>query len=178
MAAKQPRLDALMARVTELSAQIAEAAQKGDFARVETIQMEVEKVSAEYQRVWEEGGTLDRIEAASEEAGRDVEMSVVVAINSRHATAGAGASAMRLPTGAHAALRWTEDQGGLQLGHALVLFGAWRPSTQGGFEFSPRAGAAPERAQTVSVSLQADESRMDSLADTIDFAAVAGALRR
>ena len=68
MEAKQPRLDAVMAKMNALSAEMAAAAAKADYARTEELGTQVQKLSDEYKAILEEGGTTEKMNAVA--AGR------------------------------------------------------------------------------------------------------------
>jgi hypothetical protein len=176
--AKQPRLDAVMAKMNALSAQITEAAQQNDFARTETLGKEVEKVGNEYKAILEEGGTTEKMQAAAAEASRDLDMRVVVRVNALYASHDPNAEALRPPTGTQSAFRWNDTNGDVTEGRALVLLGPWQPSSDGAVQAVPPANAPPPAAQAISVGVTADESRLDSTLDAIDFAALAQTLSR
>jgi hypothetical protein len=67
MQAKQPRIDAIMARVQELSAAAVAAGQENDFARVDALNVELAQATAEMEQVMAEGGTLEQVDAANDE---------------------------------------------------------------------------------------------------------------
>ena len=62
--------------------------------------------------------------------------------------------------------------------HALVLLGPWQPSGEGGVQAVPAANAPAPAAQVISVTVAADESRLASTLDAIDFSGLARALSR
>jgi hypothetical protein len=178
MEAKQPRLDAVMAKMTALSAEMAAAAAKADYARTEELGTQVQKLSDEYKAILEEGGTTEKMNAVVAEASRDLDMRVVVRVNALYASHDVGAEALRPPAGAQSAFRWKGQGENVNEGHALVLLGPWQPSGEGGLQAVPSANAAAPAAQVMSVSVAADESRLASTLDAIDFRALAQALSR
>ncbi len=58
-----------------------------------------------------------------------------------------------------------------------ILFGHWQEAGNG-VGTVPRAGAAPTAAQSLSVRVTADEGRIDSVLDGIDFKALAALVMR
>jgi hypothetical protein len=176
MAAKQPRIDALQARGAELGAQLGEAAQKGDTARIAAISAEMDEISKEYQAIFNEDGDQARFQDEVAQAYRDMEIAAHVAVNALSAAPGDGAEAMTAPRGAMSAFRWTTDD---YTGHALVLVGPWKPSVDGfGYELALRSGAPNHAAQGIAVTVHADVDRLAEFVAKIDFAAVAAALSR
>ena len=178
MEAKQPRLDAIMAKIQAMTPEALAAAQSGDYARVESINQEMAKASEEYKQIMEEGGTTEKMNAAAAEASRDVEMSVVVRVNSNFEFPAPEAERLPPPAGAQSAFRWSEKNGNVQEAHALVLLGQWQPRSEGGLQaVLPRNAAAPA-AQALSVHLVADDSRLAPTLAGIDFNALAGTLAK
>jgi hypothetical protein len=178
MAAKQPRLDALTAKMSALGEELGAAAQKSDFARTEALGKEMEKLSEEYKAILEEGGTTEKMNAAAAEASRDVEMRILVRVNALYEFPPPGARGLQAPGGASSAFHWTERRGDIDEGHALVLLGSWQPKGEGGFQATPPPNAAPPAAQVMSVTVIADDSRLPSTLDAIDFHALAATLSR
>ena len=178
MQAKQPRLDALMAKMNALSEQVAAAAQKQDYARIEELNKEIEVVSKEYTAVMEEGGTTEKMQAASAAASRDSSMSVTVRANSMWEHPSTNAETPPPPAGASFAYRWTEKQGDNDMSVLLVLLGPWQPNKDGGMQATPRAGAPAAAAQVISVRMSADPSRNSSVVDATDINAIAATLSK
>ncbi len=177
MQAKQPRIDAIMARIEELSTQAVTAVEKSDFDRVEAINVEIDKASAELEQVMAEGGTMDQADAAGEEASRDMDVRMGVAVNAGYEEVGYGSRNVTGPAGAEHAYRWSTTRGSVTDETALILFGHWQEAGNG-VGTVPRAGAAPTAAQSLSVRVTADEGRIDSVLDGIDFKALAALVMR
>ena len=177
MQAKQPRIDAVMARVQALSAAAVAAAEKGDFAKVDALNIELEQATAEMEQIMAEGGTFEQLDAANEEASRDRSLRIAVVVNPSHESLGAGAERMSVPPSAEQAYRWRETRGDVTDETALLLFGRWQ-STGDAMAPVSRPNAAPTAAQAISVRITADETRMQSVLDAIDFEALAASLAR
>jgi len=177
MKAKQPRMDAVMARIQELSMAAVAAAEKGDYDKAEKINAEIEKASAEMEQIMAGGGTLDRMDEATDAANRDTSIYIDVEINTGHGLFGYGAERTATPPGADSAYRWTDMEGGNVNETRMILFGEWRTD---GEAFDPvfRPGAAATAAQTISITVTADESRTESVVDAIDFRKVAASVAR
>lgn len=175
MAAKQPRLDAIMARNIELSNTAAAAAQAGDYARVETINQEIQANGQEYESILAEGGARARATAELEESGRDREMSVSAVINPG-GTPGDGSEAIAVPPGASAAYLWRNGDSNSPV-NALVMLGQWRPAPEYGLQPVPRAGVAAEAPHAISVRIRANANRLPAAIDATDFSALAAILR-
>jgi len=177
MTSKQPRMDAVMARIQELSQAAVAAAEKGDYDTVDAINVEIQEASAEMERIMGEGGTLERVDEATDAANRDTTISIIVEVNSGHGLYGYGAEPTTVPPGADGAYRWTDTEGSNVNETRMVLFGRWRTD---GEAFDPvfRDGAAPTAAQAISVRITADESRVASVVDAVDFSALAASVAR
>jgi len=178
LAAKQPRLDAIMAKMTALSQQVAEAAQKNDWARVEELNKEVEKVSTEYKQVLEEGGANEKMEAATARASQDREMIVSVRVNSGFEGLFDTAAPYPVPAGGKSAYRWSEKRGDADEDVVLVLLGEWKPPTGGQLEAVLAPNAAAQTAQVMSVRVSAAANRIVQMVEAIDFNALAATLSK
>jgi len=175
MAAKQPRLDALLAEMNALSTEFAAAATSGDSARVEAIQGEVERLNAEYEGVMNEGDPRTAYEAATASHYVDLEMSIFVTVNPLKESPMEGAHPFEV-SGATSAYQWTSGDDGQQ-GNALVLYGVWRPASYG-LESVETPGAAPEQPQAISVKIIAHKDRLPSMIAATNLNAVAALLKR
>lgn len=176
-AARQPRIDALMAQGQKLGEELGVAAQKGDQARIAAINREMEKISKEMEALY--GGEEDQaIQATIAKATtQDRTMDVAVSINSG-AYPETGARRVTGPAGAHSTYRWTTTEASVSQAHALVLFGNWRPRDGGGLEVQRRGTASPAAPHAIAVRVDADPARIDSLMNSIDFGAIAGSVVR
>jgi hypothetical protein len=174
MAAKQPRLDAIMARNIELSKAVGVAAQAGDYARVTEINAEIEAGSQEYQNILAEGGAQERVNAELEESARDRNMKVSAEINVGGVSID-GRESLAVPAGASAAYLWRPDDPDKPI-NALVLLGRWMPADFG-LHMLHHEGVAPESAQAISVTVEVAASRLPSAIDATDFEALATLLQ-
>lgn len=176
---KQPRMDALMAQLQQLSARQVALVQKGDMAGAQEINYDMEKIQAEYQKIADEGDSRARIAAAGKEMDRDLHMSISVRVNETAVPLTSGAANFPLPPGASVAQRWTRpaDAEKSAEGHALVLFGGWNRAEQTK-RWMParRANAVPTAAHVISVEVVGDPARIDPLLQEIDFKSLATAL--
>jgi hypothetical protein len=170
MKLKQPRLDAIMAKMTKLSEQQGAAAQKGDLKRAEAIGEDIDKLQEEYKKVADEGDSGEQFAAAADQAGRDMTMNIEVQVNGQRAMPGPGSSTLPLPPGASAAFRWSPSKGEDK---ALILFGDWKRGREGSWESSPRARLAMASAHDIAIYVTADASRIATTLKSIDFATVA-----
>lgn len=175
MAAIQPRMDAIMARIQELSMAAVAAAEKSDFKKVDEINAEIQKASEEMEQLT--SGTYEDLDRANEDASRDMDIRIEVEINPSYTLFGYGAEKTTVPAGADAAYRWRVTEGSVSKEIALVLFGHWRADGEA-MEPVFRANAVPTAAQTISVSITADESRTGSVLDAIDFKTLAASVSR
>lgn len=153
------------------------AAEKGDYDKADEINVQIQEASDEMERIMTEGGTLDRIDEATDAANRDTQITITVDVNSGHTLIGYGAEQTTIPPGADGAYRWTAMEGSVVNETRLILFGGWQ--TDGEF-FNPvfRAGSAPTAAQAISFLVTADESRIDSVVAAFDFRKVAASVAR
>jgi hypothetical protein len=178
LAKKQPRLDALMARMNALSQQAVAASQAGDQARIEKINRELESVSSAYTSLLSQGDAAAQIEAAGAESLRDIEIHFAVRVNPVHAVAPATAKPVAVPAGARAALSWNTEKEGVTTGHALLLVGPWKQNPSGkGWSPAVAAGKRDVKAGWYAVEVDADPSRIASSLRDIDAAALAATLK-
>jgi hypothetical protein len=175
--AKQPRLEALMTRAQALAQQQAALVQKGDVAGAQALNLEIEKLTAEYQKIAQEGDSTALVEAAATEANRDLHASVTVTVNPRRLAVGEGAKAIRVPPGAQSAWQWSSS-GGAPEDQALILLGTWSPAAGGGYEPARRPTAAAGTPQALAVQVRAAATRMAATLETIDFNALAGLVKK
>lgn len=175
---KQPRIDAVMAKMTKLSQQQVALVQKGDTAGAQALNVEMQKLEAEFQKIAQEGNNTQEIEAAGKAMNRDLEMVISVRINPVHETPNSGAAAYPPPAGAFSAARWNTTSAELDQGHALVLFGQWARNAQGRWQPVRRPNVAPTAAHAISVSVIADPNRIVSALQSIDFESLPAALAR
>ncbi len=131
LALKQPRLDAVMARMEKLSkAQIA-LVEKGDLVRAQAINEDIAKAQEEYKKILDEGDSQEQMEASLAKASRNQAMYINVEVNSNQESPDASSRSLPLPPGARAAFQWNTTQEHNTDGHALILLGQWRSSAEG-----------------------------------------------
>src|SRR4029079_8789566 len=107
-AAKQPRLDALSAKLMETATKAGEAAAKGDLARVEALQKEADAIGAQLQALVAEDDQSAQIETDSREAARDTVIDIRVTANPSRERVPAEAKPASKPAGVQSALRWSD----------------------------------------------------------------------
>lgn len=169
LAAKQPRIDAIMARNNELVLAAMDAGQKGDFDRLDAINEEINAGGQEIQRIYDEGPVPQRVKDANIEATRDLSMQITIAINPHWEKPGYEAQELSVPADAQAAFRWSESDEYVKDDNALVLMGKWKPAGEGSFDLVPRADVAAWAVHAISVQIRADENRLTSTIDAIDW---------
>jgi len=174
-AARQPRIDALMARMQTLSADLSTAAQKGDQARADVINREMEGMSKEFDAMAAEYQPMSQDLAKA--TMQDRTMSIVIAVNPGVVSNGNMQTAAA-PAGAHSAYRWSTSADGVNESHAVVLLGAWQPRAAGGVVSQRRGTKSSSAAHAVAVTVAADPARLDSLLESIDFGAMAATVAR
>ena len=169
MKRKQPRLDAIMAKVEALSNKQVAAIEKGDTAKAIAMNEEMAALQDEYKKVIDEGDTAEQNQAIFQEASRDLTMNIFVTVNSLSESPGHDATSLGLPTGAKSAFRWSTTRGDVQEDMALVLLGQWKPMTQSRSVLVSRSNVAAPAAHTIAVRVVADASRLAPTLDAIDF---------
>lgn len=174
--AKQPRLDAVNARMQELSAKQIAFVEKKDMEHALALNEPMAKLQDEAKRIYEEGDSQAQFEAAAVEIGKDLEMSIQIKVNEGMQMAATGATDFAPPAGAQAATRWTTDMRGDVRATALVLVGGWRVHTPGEWRIVPRPGVTYNRPHAIAVRVDGDAERLDSLIAAIDFKALAALL--
>ncbi len=175
-AANQPRIDALMARNQELGSELAAAAERGDQARIDEINREIEIVAKQFEALLNESNFDAQAERLAAATMQDVEMSAHVAVNSLVAS-DAAMQRIAPPAGADDAFAWQVTSGGVTRGHVLVLLGTWRARAAGGVELVRRGDASPSVPRAVSIHVTADPARVDGLLAGIDLRAIGALLR-
>jgi hypothetical protein len=165
--AKQPQLDALMAKIQALTNESIAAAQAGDFARVDAISQQNAALTEQYQQLVDTGPDRTRADALLAQASRDQSMWVSVDVNQDRSPLD-GAVTLPLPAGARSAYRWSETRGDVNVDHVLVLLGQPPPDA---------ATATPTAVRAVAVDVTADAERIAATVAAIDFAALAALLQ-
>ena len=173
--ARQPRVDALMARMQTLSTELPTAAQEGDQARVDALNREMERISKEFEAM--AASDQPMIDSVAKSTTQDRTMSIAITVNPG-GISNADMTKTQPPAGAHAAYRWNTSHEGVNEGHALLLFGAWQPRAEGGFVSKRRGTASSAAAHALAVTVNADPARLDSLLSSIDFGAIAATVAR
>jgi hypothetical protein len=177
MAERQPRIEALMAKLPELGAALAEAGQKGDQARVDAINKEMEQLQAQMEAIMNEGPSPEQLAAIGGLLEQDRTMSISVQVNASWADTD-GMQSAQAPAGASVAFRGEETSDGVPTAEATVLFGSWQPRAEGGgMQLARRGTVSSAAAHGVIMTVRADPARLDSLLARIDFGAI-GALVR
>ncbi len=172
MAAKQPRIDALMAKGQELGAALGEAAQTGDQARIDLINRELQEVQAELESVFNDSSSQSQEDAIGAIMMQDRTMLISVQFNAT-SSASDDMQGSEVPPGARFAFRGQTTDEGVTSGRALVLFGDWDAREGSILKSSKRRGVLPAAAHAISVTVTADPARLDTLLAAIDFEAMA-----
>jgi hypothetical protein len=172
---RQPRLDALMARNAALGAELAEAAQAGDQARIDSINAQIALQQQEFEHLMNEGVSAEQTTALMGALMQDRSMEINVAVNPA-SVATEDTEAQTAPAGAQAAFRRESTREGVTTAESLVLLGNWAPRLEGGLVPARRGAASAAAAHGMAVRVRADPARLDSLLEAIDFAALAALL--
>jgi hypothetical protein len=174
---KQPRLEAIQARVEKLNAQQVALLQKGDFAGAEKYSTQIAALQEEYQSVADEGNDPAAMDAVSKEMKRDLELTISVRVNPMTASDPAGAKPMAAPAGAKSAWRWHVEDESQSTDHALYYFGTWFKRPDGTFQPSVRQGAPFSAAHGFTLEIIGDPERVTQTISAFDFEKAASALK-
>ncbi len=172
MAAKQPRMDALIAKGQEVNAALVEAVQSGDQARIAALDSELKQVQAEIEGLYTDSSRQSQLDAIGAAEMQDRIMQIAVQLNARSSTSDEMQSS-EVPPGASFAFRGQTTDGGVTNGHALVLFGEWQTREENILESGKRRDVSSAAAHAISVTVTADPARLDTLLAAIDFEAIA-----
>ena len=173
MEQRQPRLDAAGKKYNKIIEQQTALNQKGDYAGAEKLQPQAVAAQKEYEAIFNEANSPAAADAAQKAFNKDLEMSIAVTVNPKFERVGAGATAVAPPAGAKVAQRWHVEDETQSNDKVLLLFGAWKPSAQGQWNTTPRAGVAPPGAHSVSVLVTADPARVTQTVASLNFAKLA-----
>ena len=172
MAAKQPRMDALIAKAQEVNAALVEAMQNGDQARIDALGSELTQVQAEIESLYTDSSRQSQLDAVGAAEMQDRTMQISVQLNARSSDSSDMQSSEVLP-GASFAFRGQTTDGGVTNARALVLFGDWQTREGEILESGKRRGVSSAAAHAISVTVTADPARLDTLLAAIDFEAIA-----
>ncbi len=172
-AKKQPRLDALMARMEQLTRTQVALIQKGDTAGATALNDEMARLQDQYQAVADEGDSQAQLNASFAEASRDQHMYIGVTVNSNQIRPGDGATVMPPPAGARNAWRWSDARDGVTEDHVLLLLGQWRPVAGGVWKRVLHPEMAPTATQVITIEVTADPGRIAGIVGAIDVRTLA-----
>jgi hypothetical protein len=174
---KQPRLEAIQAKMEKLNAQQITLLQKGDFAGAEKFSTQIAALQEEYRKVADEGNDPAAMDAASKEMNRDLELTISVRVNPMTASVPTEAKPMTAPAGAKSAWRWHVEDSSQSTDHALYHFGSWFKRPDGSFQPSVRQGAPFSAAHGLTLEITGDPERVTQTITALNFAKVALALK-
>jgi hypothetical protein len=175
-AAKQPKLDALMAQMTQLNEQIVALVQKGDIAATQPLAEKRGKLEEEYQRISDSGDATAGFEAAVQEQNRDAGFNITVDVNKGAEYVGPGATALPTPNGAQTALQYKQVAKEEDSTIGLVLLGTWRKADDNRWLLVARPGTRLTAAHGIAVIVRGPPERVASTLAAIDFSALAALL--
>jgi hypothetical protein len=175
-AARQPRMDALQAKMEAVSAEFAKAAQSGDAERMAASQRAIDAVSKEYEAFFAEAENPQLIESIARTTMQDRTMSIAISVNPGGIYDSDWQSVAPFG-GAQSAYRWTTNDDGIETAHALLLYGAWAPREGGGVTSGRRGTTSSAASHAMAVRVEADPGRLDSLLASINFNALAALSR-
>lgn len=176
-AERQPRMEALQAKMSAAGTELANAAQSGDQARIEASQRAVEAVSAEFAAFIDEGQNPALLESIARTTMQDRTMSIGVSVNPGSFYDSELQPAAPLG-GAQAVYRGAATSDGVETAQVVLLYGAWQPRDGGGMTAGRRGTAPSAAAHALAVRVEADPARLDSLLGSIDFDALAAVARQ
>lgn len=179
MQERQPRLEAVQAKMQTIMQQQIALNQKRDYAGAEKLQPQLVAAEKEYEKLINEANDPAAMAAADKEFNKDREMFINVRVNPRSENVGPGAQAFAPPAGGKSAQRWhVEDENESKSNdHALYLFGAWQPGEAGRWQQMARPGAPPPAAHGVAVYVRGDPARVTQTVAKIDFAKFAASVK-
>jgi hypothetical protein len=173
-----PRLEArakeLEKKQAALIAAMTEAAQKGDQARMQEIQKQLDPVSKEYQKVLQ-AQSQGFVDAAKAGEAKDATAAITVAANRFYEYL--SNAAKEAPVSGADVYRVESSGSGSQEGTTWVFLGPWRPSEGGGgitLRAEEKAGSTAVR--TIVIQVKADEARARAVLGKVDWAALKGLL--
>lgn len=174
---KQPRLEAIQAKMEKLNAQQIALLQKGDIAGSEKYSTQIAALQEEYRRVADEGVDTAAMNAVGKEVNRDLEMTISVSVNPLTASIPADAKPIPAPAGAKSAHRWHVEDESHSNDHVVCHFGTWFKRPDGTFQPMPRQGAPFSAAHGLTVEITAAPERVTQTMATVDFARFASILK-
>jgi len=174
MARKQPRLDAIRAKSEVLVKQQVAFIEKGDMPKALALNEQMAVLQEQAKVIMEEGDAQQRSAAIMKETMRDIEIGISVRVNpAGESPLEEDSVAISVAGNPAAAHRWdSQDEGSFQ-GGALVLFGQWRTLNNGARRHAVRGHVPANFVHAITVSVHADEQRLASVIETIDFGALA-----
>jgi hypothetical protein len=173
MKQKQPRLDATMAKLEALSKRQVAFIEKGDLEHAAALNEDMAKLQDEYKAILDEGDSQQQFEAAAAKAGKDLVMTISIAVNDRRQTIDPAATNLPLPPGARAATRLTTSIRGEERASAVFLLGAWRNVAERDWQLASRTNVFTNKPHTITVRIDADPERIAPTIAAINFAALA-----
>ena len=174
MARKQPRLDAIRAKSEVLVKQQVAFIEKGDMPKALALNEQMAVLQEQARVIMDEGDAQQRSAAIMKETMRDIEIGISVRVNpAGESPLEEDSVAISVAGNPAAAHRWdSQDEGSFQ-GGALVLFGQWRTLNNGARRHAVRGHVPANFVHAITVSVHADEQRLASVIETIDFGALA-----
>ncbi len=178
MKLKQPRLDAVTARIQELSKKQIAFIEKNDIEHATALNEDMAKLQEEYQKILDEGGGQQQLEAAAARASKDLQMNISITVNDGGQMFGPEVSNLALPPGADAAVRWESTSRGIDSSSVVILFGEWRSAAPGDWRIVPNPAVFTNKAHAIAIHITADPGRVASTLAAIDYAKLVALLPR
>jgi hypothetical protein len=174
---KQPKLEAIQAKMEKVAGEQVALLQKGDFAGAEKYNAQIAALQAEYQKVADEGNDPAAMDAIGKEMNRDLELTIWLRVNPMTASTPSQAKPSPPPAGAKSAYRWHVEDESQSNDHALYYFGAWFRRPDGTMQPSAPAGAPPSAAYGLVLEIVGDAERVTQTVAAIDFPKIASVLK-
>ena len=176
-AQKQPRIDAIQAKMEKLVKLQVALIEKSDYAGAAKYNEQIAKLQEDMGKVMEEGRDPAQEAADARAYAKDNEMYITVDVNPWSARAQPGATTMTGPPGAQTAWRWRDEGQDQTTDHETYVFGTWKPNGKGGLRGMSRSGVSLFAAHFLTVSVSADPDRIRKTVAGVDFAKLAATLR-
>jgi hypothetical protein len=175
-AAKQPKLDALMAKITKLNEQIVALVQKGDYAGMQPLSEQRDKLQAEYERIANASDATAGFEAAVAEQNQDSGFNITIDLNPDLEYEGEGATLLPTPSGAQTAFQYHYVAKEEDITIAVVLFGTWHKADATRWVIVAKPGVRLSAPHAIAVVIRAAHERVASVLAAIDYSALAAQL--
>ncbi len=175
-AAKQPKLDELMAKIAKLNEQIVALAQKGDYAAMQSLSEQRDKLQGEYERIANASDAAAGFDAAVAEQNQDSGFNITIDLNPDVEYEGEGATLLPTPSGAQTAFQYHYVAKEEDVTIAVVLFGTWHKADNNKWLLNARPGVRLSAPHGIAIVIRSAPERAASVIAAIDYSALAAQL--